>query len=145
MGIVRFALKFLYTFYVLAAIIVFLGGSAITVMPEDIFPEINIPVVSVIWQYTGLSVPEMEQRVTTYGQYAISTSVNGIKNMEAQTLNGISVQKIRKVGVKRDMGTQVEVDSGVKAGDQAILNPPVNLADGSKVQVRTEVAAASGR
>ena len=51
----------------------------------------------------------------------------------------------RKVGVKRDMGTQVEVDSGVKAGDQAILNPPVNLADGSKVQVRTEVAAASGR
>ena len=63
-------------------------------MPEDIFPEINIPVVSVIWQYTGLSVPEMEQRVTTYSQYAISTSVTGIKNMEAQTLNGISVQKI---------------------------------------------------
>jgi RND family efflux transporter MFP subunit len=52
--------------------------------------------------------------------------------------------EIRKVGVKRDMGTQVEVDSGVKAGDQLILNPPVNLADGSKVQVRTEVAAASG-
>src|ERR1700751_3262871 len=94
MGIVRFALKFPYTFYVLAAFIVFLGGSAIMVMPEDIFPEINIPVVSVIWQYTGLSVPEMEQRVTTYGQYSISTNVNGIKNMEAQTLNGISVQKI---------------------------------------------------
>ena len=94
MGIVRFALKFPYTFYTVAAFIVFLGGSAIRVMPEDIFPEINIPVVSVIWQYTGLSVPEMEQRVTTYGQYAISTSVNGIKNMEAQTLNGISVQKI---------------------------------------------------
>src|SRR6201988_2698973 len=94
MGIVRFALKFPYTFYVLAALIVFLGVSAITVMPEDIFPEINIPVVSVIWQYSGLSVPEMEQRVTTYSQYAISTSVTGIKNMEAQTLNGISVQKI---------------------------------------------------
>jgi multidrug efflux pump subunit AcrB len=94
MGIVRFALKFPYTFYVLAAFIVFLGGSAIMVMPEDIFPEINIPVVSVIWQYTGLSVPEMEQRVTTYSQYSISTSVTGIKDMEAQTLNGISVQKI---------------------------------------------------
>ncbi len=66
MGIVRFALKFPYTFYVLAAFIVFLGGSAITVMPEDIFPEINIPVVSVIWQYTGLSVPEMEQQVLTF-------------------------------------------------------------------------------
>src|ERR1700757_591216 len=94
MGIVRFALRFPYTFYVLAAFILFLGVSAILVMPEDIFPEINIPVVSVIWQYTGLSVPEMEQRVTTYSQYSISTSVNGIKNMEAQTLNGISVQKI---------------------------------------------------
>jgi multidrug efflux pump subunit AcrB len=94
MGIVRFALKFPYTFYVLAALIVFLGVSAITVMPMDIFPEINIPVVTVIWQYTGLSTPEMEQRVTTYSQYAISTSVSGIKNMEAQTLNGISVQKI---------------------------------------------------
>ena len=94
MGIVRFALKFPYAFYVLAAFILFLGVSAIMVMPEDIFPEINIPVVSVIWQYTGLSVPEMEQRVTTYGQYSISTNVTGIKNMEAQTLNGISVQKI---------------------------------------------------
>jgi multidrug efflux pump subunit AcrB len=94
MGIVRFALRYPYTFYVLAALIVFLGGTAITVMPEDIFPEINIPVVSMIWQYTGLSVPEMEQRVTTYGQYSISSNVTGIKDMEAQTLNGISVQKI---------------------------------------------------
>jgi multidrug efflux pump subunit AcrB len=94
MGIVRFALRFPYTFYGLAALIVFLGISAIRVMPIDIFPEINIPVVNVIWQYTGLSTPEMEQRVSTYSQYAISTSVSGIKNMEAQTLNGISVQKI---------------------------------------------------
>jgi multidrug efflux pump subunit AcrB len=94
MGIVRFALRFPYTLYVLAAFIVFLGVSATKVMPEDNFPEINIPVVSVIWQYTGLGVPEMEQRVTTYSQYSISTSVTGIKNMEAQTLNGISVQKI---------------------------------------------------
>src|SRR5215813_7972173 len=94
MGIVRFALRFPYTFYGLAALIMFLGISSVAVMPIDIFPEINIPVVTVIWQYTGLSTPEMEQRVTTYSQYAISTSVSGIKNMEAQTLNGISVQKI---------------------------------------------------
>src|SRR6202051_2240559 len=94
MGIVGFALKFPYTFYVLAALILFLGGAAIIVMPKDIFPQINIPVVSVIWQYTGLSATEMEQRVTTYSQYSMSSNVNGIKNMEAQTLNGISVQKI---------------------------------------------------
>src|SRR2546430_2046884 len=94
MGIVRFALRFPHTFYVLAALILFLGAVAIRTMPSDIFPEIRIPVVSVIWSYTGLSTPEMEQRVTTYSQYAISTSVNGIKNMEAQTMNGLPIQKI---------------------------------------------------
>jgi multidrug efflux pump subunit AcrB len=94
MGLVRFALRFPHTFYVLAALILFLGFGAIRSMPTDIFPEIRIPVVSVIWQYTGLTTPEMEQRVTTYSQYSISSNVNGIKNMEAQTLNGLSIQKI---------------------------------------------------
>ncbi|HEY3621716.1 MAG TPA: efflux RND transporter permease subunit [Roseiarcus sp.] len=94
MGIVRFALKFPHTFFVLAALILVLGVSAILSMPTDIFPEINIPVVTVIWQETGLSTPEMEQRVTTYSQYSISANVNGIKDIEAQTLNGISVQKL---------------------------------------------------
>src|SRR4029078_11782717 len=94
MGIVRFALRFPHTFYVLAALIVFLGVTAIRTMPTDIFPQINIPVVTIIWSYTGLSTPEMEQRVSTYSQYSISSNVNGIKDMEAQTLNGISVQKI---------------------------------------------------
>src|ERR1700761_473193 len=104
MGIVRFALRFPYTFYVLATLILFLGVTAIIVMPKDIFPQINIPVVSVIWQYTGLSTPEMEQRVSTYSQYAISSNVDGIKNMEAQTLNGISVQKIYfQPGVNLDL------------------------------------------
>src|SRR5437016_2861244 len=94
MGIVRFALRFPHTFYVVAALILFLGVAAIRSMPTDIFPEIRIPVVTVIWQETGLTTPEMEQRVTTYSQYAISANVNGIKNMEAQTLNGLSIQKI---------------------------------------------------
>jgi multidrug efflux pump subunit AcrB len=94
MGIVRFALRFPHTFYVVAALILFLGFAAIRSMPTDIFPEIRIPVVTVIWQYTGLTTPEMEQRVTTYSQYSISSNVNGIKNMEAQTLNGLSIQKI---------------------------------------------------
>jgi multidrug efflux pump subunit AcrB len=93
-GIVRFALRFPHTFYVVAALILFLGVAAIGSMPTDIFPEIRIPVVTVIWQYTGLTTPEMEQRVSTYSQYSISSNVSGIKNMEAQTLNGLSIQKI---------------------------------------------------
>jgi multidrug efflux pump subunit AcrB len=94
MGIVRFALRFPHTFYVLALLISFLGIIASVSMPTDIFPEIDIPVVTVIWTYTGLSTPEMEQRVTTYGEFSISSSVNGIKDIQSQTLNGISIQKI---------------------------------------------------
>jgi multidrug efflux pump subunit AcrB len=128
MGIVRFALKFPYTFYVLAALIVFLGVSAITVMPMDIFPQINIPVVSVIWQYTGLSVPEMEQRVTTYSQYSISSNVTGIKNMEAQTLNGISVQKIYfQPDVNLDLAISqiVAATNSIRALMPAGIQPPI--------------------
>ena len=77
MGIVRFALRWPYTFYVLALLILFLGVTAFRSMPTDIFPEIDIPVVTVIWQYTGLSTPEMEQRVTTYSEYALSTPSAG--------------------------------------------------------------------
>jgi multidrug efflux pump subunit AcrB len=94
LGIVRFALKHPHTFYVIAALILFLGITAIVEMPTDIFPEIDIPVVSVIWQYTGLDTTEMEQRITTYSQYAISSNASGIKDIEAETVNGISVQKI---------------------------------------------------
>jgi multidrug efflux pump subunit AcrB len=128
MGIVRFALRFPYTFYVLAAFIVFVGVSAIAVMPEDIFPEINIPVVTVIWQYTGLSVPEMEQRVTTYSQYSISTNVTGIKDMEAQTLNGISVQKIYfQPDVNLDLAISqiVAATNTIRAVLPAGIQPPI--------------------
>ena len=128
MGIVRFALKFPYTFYVLAAFILFLGVAAIWVMPEDIFPEINIPVVSVIWQYTGLSVPEMEQRVTTYSEYSISTSVSGVKDMEAQTLNGISVVKVYfQPDVSLDLAISqiVSAANSVRAVMPAGIQPPI--------------------
>jgi multidrug efflux pump subunit AcrB len=128
MGLVRFALKFPHTFYVLAALIVFLGVIAIRAMPADIFPEINIPVVTVIWTYTGLSTPEMEQRVTTYSQYSISANVNGIKNMEAQTLNGLSVQKIYfQPDVNLDLAISqiVAATNSIRALMPAGIQPPV--------------------
>src|SRR5947209_6011185 len=97
-------------------------------MPEDIFPGINIPVVSVIWQYTGLSVPEMEQRVTTYSQYSISSNVTGIKNMEAQTLNGISVQKIYfqpDVNLDLAIAQIVAATNAIRALMPAGIQPPI--------------------
>jgi multidrug efflux pump subunit AcrB len=139
MGIVRFALKYPYTFYVLAAFIMFVGVSAIIVMPEDIFPEIKIPVVSVIWQYDGLDVPEMEQRITTYSEYSISTTVTGIKDMEAQTLNGISVLKIYfQPDVNLDLAISqiVATTNAVRSVMPAGIQPPWVLPyDASSVPV----------
>lgn len=94
MGIVRFALKYPHTFYVMALAMLILGVSAILSTPKDIFPRIDVPVVTLIWQYTGLTPEEMEQRVTTYSEYSISSSVNNVRNIESQTLSGISVEKI---------------------------------------------------
>src|SRR3984957_5662665 len=128
MGIVRFALKFPHTFFVLAALILVLGVSAIVSMPTDIFPEINIPVVTVIWQETGLSTPEMEQRVTTYSEYTISSNVNGIKDTEAQTLNGISVQKIffqPDVNLDLAIAQIVSATNSVRVVLPAGIQPPI--------------------
>src|SRR6201993_72833 len=128
MGIVRFALRFPHTFYVVAALIVFLGIAAIRSMPTDIFPEIRIPVVTVIWQYTGLSTPEMEQRVTTYSQYSISSNVSGIKNIEAQTLNGLSVQKIYfqpDVNLDLAIAQIVSATNSIRALMPVGIQPPI--------------------
>jgi multidrug efflux pump subunit AcrB len=128
MGIVRFALRLPHTFYVLAALILFLGVAAIRSMPTDIFPEIRIPVVTVIWQYTGLTTPEMEQRVTTYSQYSISANVNGIKNMEAQTLNGLSIQKIYfqpDVNLDLAIAQIVSATNSIRALMPPGIQPPV--------------------
>jgi hypothetical protein len=131
MGIVRFALRFPHTFYVLAALILFLGATAIVGMATDIFPQINIPVVTVIWQYTGLSTPEMEQRVTTYSQYSISSNVTGIKNIEAQTLNGISVQKIYfqpDVNLDLAIAQVVFATNAIRALMPVGIRPPIIVA-----------------
>src|SRR5499426_1699629 len=127
MGIVRFALRFPHTFYVLAALILFLGITAIRTMPTDIFPEIDIPVVTVIWSYSGLSTPEMEARVSTYSQYSISANVNGIKNMEVQTLNGLSVQKIYfqpDVNIDLAIAQIVSATNAVRAIMPVGIQPP---------------------
>src|SRR5580692_2407345 len=148
MGIVRFALRWPYTFYVLALLILFLGVTAFRSMPTDIFPEIDIPVVTVIWQYTGLSTPEMEQRVTTYSEYAMSTSVSGIKDIEAQTLDGISVQKIYfqpDVSLDLAIAQIVSATNLVRAVMPAGTQPPIVVKyDASTVPV-LQLSLASDR
>jgi multidrug efflux pump subunit AcrB len=92
--IVRLALRRPYTFVVVALLIAVLGIVSIVTMQTDIFPAINIPVVSVIWTYGGLSPTEMQDRITTIVERALTTTVNDIEHMESQSLRGTSVIKI---------------------------------------------------
>ncbi|MBD2514942.1 efflux RND transporter permease subunit [Nostoc sp. FACHB-973] len=94
MWIVKLALRRPYTFVIAAILIFVLGVVTITRMATDIFPEINIPVVSVIWSYGGVSPEEMEQRIVTTSERSFTTTVNDIEHIESQSLNGVSVIKV---------------------------------------------------
>src|SRR5215470_6046255 len=94
MWIVRLALRRPYTFVVMAVLIAILGVSAILSMPVDIFPYIDIPVVSVVWNYAGLSPEEMEKRMVTIFERSLTTTVNDIEHIESQAYNGVSVTRI---------------------------------------------------
>jgi multidrug efflux pump subunit AcrB len=92
--IVRLALRRPYTFVAAAILIAILGGIAIARMPTDVLPAIDIPVVSAIWQYRGLSTDEMEKRVTTLSERAFTTAVNDIEHIESQSFAGIGIIKV---------------------------------------------------
>ena len=94
MWIVRLALSRPYTFVVLSLLLFFLGPIVILRTPVDIFPNIDIPVVSVIWQYAGLSPAQLSDRITVQFERSLPTTVNDIEHTESQTLNGVSVIKI---------------------------------------------------
>src|SRR5438067_8727119 len=94
MLIVRLALRRPYTFVVMSILIAVLGGAAIVTMPTDIFPTIDIPVVSVIWTYNGISPDEMAQRIVTVCERAMTTTVNDIEHLESQSYNGVAVIKV---------------------------------------------------
>ena len=94
MWIVRLALSRPYTFVVGALLVVILGTLSVARTPNDVFPEIDIPVVSLIWRYEGLPPEEMERRVTTISERAITTTVNDVEHIESQSLNGIAVVKV---------------------------------------------------
>src|SRR3974377_1846435 len=93
MWIVRLALRRPYTFIVLALLIVLLGVFTLLRTPTDIFPNINIPVVSTIWQYIGLSPEEMANRIVVNTERAAQTAVNDVEHTESQSLPGVSVVK----------------------------------------------------
>jgi len=94
MWIVRLALRRPYTFIVVALLLLITGPLVLLRTPTDIFPNINIPVVSVVWSYNGLSAQDMAQRITSGYERALTSDVDDIEHIESQSLNSVSVVKI---------------------------------------------------
>jgi multidrug efflux pump subunit AcrB len=126
MWIVKLALNKPYTFIVASILILVLGFSSVATTPTDIFPNIDIPVVTVIWSYSGLPAKEMEQRVTTFSEFVMAV-VNDVKSIDSQTTSGASVIKI-------SFQPQVRIDAAMSQVGAAVnsirfrmpsgVNPP---------------------
>src|SRR5271168_5090155 len=127
MWIVRLALRRTYTFVVMALLIGAVSLVSLNRMSTDIFPEINIPVVSVVWQYTGMPADEIEKRIILVNERVLTTAVNDIEHIESQSLFGVGV-----IRIYFQPGAKIEAAvAQVTATSQAILkimppgiNPP---------------------
>src|SRR6201985_606802 len=94
MWIVKLALRRPYTFVVLAILIMVMGCLSIVRTPTDIFPNIDIPVISIIWNYTGLLPQDMSDRIVTITERSLTTTVDNIEHIESQSLYGVAVTKV---------------------------------------------------
>src|SRR3954447_19829501 len=139
MWIVRLALRRPYTFVVASMLAALVGLLMIGRMPPDIFPEIDIPVVSVIFRYDGLSAEDMERRVASQFERFLTTTVNDIEHTESQSLSGIAVIKVYfQPGAKIEAGiAQVTAVSqtAIKQMPPGMLPPLILQYDASSVPV----------
>src|SRR5580704_14891681 len=122
MWIVKLALRRPYTFVIMALLIMILGGTAIVTMPVDIFPYIDIPILSIIYQYNGLSPEEMANRIVTGFERGLTTSVNDIEHIESQSYNGVAVIRVYFYPGARIELAQAQVVANAQANLRG--NPP---------------------
>ncbi len=139
MWIVHLALRRPYTFVVFSVLVLILGAVSAIVSPKDIFPYIDIPVVSVVWTYTGLSPDDMEKRVVTVSERAMTTTVNDIEHMESESYTGVSVIRIffqpkAKVELAISQVTSI-VQTILRALPPGIFPPAILKYDASSVPV----------
>ena len=139
MWIVRFALQRPYTFVIVAVLIAIFGVSAILMTPTDILPDIDIPIVSVIWSYSGMDADDMSKRIVGVFERALPTSVNNIQYTESQSYSGVGVVKVHfQPGVQVDLAiAQVTAlaQSIVHLMPSGIMPPYVLKYDASSVPI----------
>src|SRR3981081_1675813 len=139
MWIVKLALSRPYTFVVLALVLILISPVILLRTPVDIFPNINIPVISVIWTYTGLAPSEMSTRIVSIFERSLTTSVNNIEHIESQSLNGVAVVKVFLQPSANIDGAISEVIAeaqvGLKQLPPRITPPPVIRYNDSSVPI----------
>ncbi|MEO8620345.1 MAG: efflux RND transporter permease subunit [bacterium] len=127
MWLVHIALRRPYTFVCVAILMLVFGIVAIARMPIDIFPSINVPVVSMLWSYGGLSPREMEQRIVSLSERVYSSYVNDIEHIESQSLNGLSIIKVYfqpDADVQAGMAQLTAASQGVTRNMPPGISPP---------------------
>ena len=128
MGLVLYALKYRITCYVAAILVVLAGIGAAIVAPKDVLPTVDIPVVVVVWTYTGLNATDMAQRITTYSEFSLSNNVNNIKRMESTTLPGTAVERIyfqQNVSIDLAIAQVVSAMNSIRAAMPPGIQPPI--------------------
>jgi multidrug efflux pump subunit AcrB len=120
MWIVRLALRRTYSFVVTALLIAVLGAVSIYRMSTDIFPNIDIPVVSLVWQFAGTPAAEIKSRLILVNERVLTASVNDIEHIESQSLDGV--------------GEAIEVLTGLNAGNTVVIHPGDDIPEGTVVE-----------
>ncbi len=146
MGLVLFALKYRVTFFVLALVMLLGGIGSAVVTKKDVLPVVNIPVVVIVWQYTGLDTTDMASRVTTYTEYSLSNNVNNIARLESQTLQGYTIEKVwfePQVTIGLAIAQVVSSANSIRAVLPPGINPPVVLSFSASSQPVVQLALSS--
>jgi multidrug efflux pump subunit AcrB len=128
MGLVKYALKFRVSFFVLSILMMLGGIGAAIVMPKDVLPTVDIPVVVVVWTYTGLDTTDMAQRITTYSEFSLSNNVNNIRRMESTTLQGVTTERVyfqQNVSIDLAITQVVSAMNSIRAVMPPGIQPPV--------------------
>src|ERR1700723_1179993 len=138
-GLVRLALRRPYTFLVMALLILIFGVAAALPTPTDIFPDINIPVVSVVFSYTGLPPDDMAGRIVTFYERSLTTSVNDIQHIESQSIPNYGIIKIffqPTVNINAALAQVTAMSQTVLKQMPAGITPPLILSfDASSVPI----------
>ncbi len=146
MGLVLYALKYRISFFVLGVLMMLGGLGATVVTIKDVLPVVNIPVVVVVWTYTGLDTTDMASRITTYSEFGLTNNVNNISRLESQTLQGTTIEKVYfdpSVSIDLAITQVVSSVNSIRAVLPPGIQPPVVLRFSASSQPVIQLALTS--